>query len=202
MWRQCRHRDLVQLLGLALLHVDRQDLLEVANEILARGELLNLRNQVYWQATAFLLAPEARGQAMLGFMGQEKMKLLPFLDFTISLLDNKQGESFRLSASGYAFLIRCLAQKFTPQLDIYDNLGEITLKVLWLFYQLACFSKEQGAEALKSLRRVRVLKLYSDIFDSVATCQAQNHKPDFQTFVQSLRDEGRLRMKKNWHDVR
>lgn len=201
-WRHCRHRDLSQLLSMALRYVDGEVLLETAKDMLSRGELLNLRNQVYWQATAFLLAPEAQGQNMLNFMGQEKIKLLPFLDFTIPLLEGKNGESFTLSAMGYAFMIRCLAQKFTPQIDMNDNLGEISQKVLWLFYQLACFSETEGAVALKSLRRVRVLKLYSDVFDAIADCQSQADRPDFPSFVKLLREEGRLRMKKNWHDVR
>lgn len=202
MWRRCRHRDLLQLLSLAILHVDRQTLLAAAQDMLAKGELLSLRNQVYWQATAFLLAPEEQGQNMINFMGQEKIKLLPFLDFVIPLLDKEDQQAFTLSPAGYTFMIRCLAQKFTPQVDVYDNLGEITLKVLWLFYQLACFTAEEGGEALKSLRRVRVLKLYSDIFDAVADYQSGSDRPDFQGFVQALRDEGRLRVKKNWHDVR
>lgn len=202
MWRHCRHRDLLQLLSRAVFHVKQEILLDAARDMLDKAELMNLRSQVYWQATAFLLAPEEQGQSMLNFMGQEKIKLLPLLDFLIPLLDNKDGKSFRLSATGYTFLIRCLAQKFTPQLDTYNNLGEITVKVLWLFYQLACFSTVEGGEALKSLQRVRVLKLYSGIFDAVANYQVSDDKPDFQGFVQALRDEGRLRVKKNWHDVR
>ena len=201
-WKHCRHRDLLQLLSLAFIYADSEQLRDASTDMLTKGELLPLRNQVYWQTTAFLLAPEQQGQAMLNFMGQEKIKLLPMLDFIIPLLDNKQAEPFKLSATGYGYLIRCLAQKFTPQVDMYDNLADISLKVLWLFYKLACFSEVEGGKALADLRKVRVLKLYSDIFDAVAHYQAAGDKPEFQVFVQSLRDEGRLRMKKNWHDGR
>lgn len=201
-WPYCRHRDLFGLLGRAIRYADRASLLDASIDMLEKGELLNLRNQVYWQTTAFLLAPEQHGQRLINFMGQEKMKLLPMLDFVMSLLDSQENEAFQLSANGYGFLIRCLAQKFTPQMDVYNNLGEITVKVLWLFYKLACFSSEDGRAALKTLRKVRVLKIYSDIFDSIAEYQDKPDKPDFQFFVQSLRDEGRLKMKKNWHDVK
>jgi len=201
-WRHCRSRELILLLSRAVHHVERNILLDAARVVLSDTEQMNLRNQVYWHGTAFLLAPEDYGQSMINFMGQEKIKLLPLLDFAIPLLEGHSGKPIRLTAMGYAYLIRCLAQKFTPQIGVNDNLGEITVKVLWLFYQLACFSTEEGGEALTGLRRVRVLKLYSDIFDAIADYQSQVEKPDYQTFMQALRDEGRLRMKKNWHDVR
>lgn len=199
-WRHCRNRELIQLLSLAIRYVDSEILLETARNFLSDTEQMNLRNQVYWHGTVFLLAPEDHGQDMINFMGQDKIKLLPLLDFVFPLLKGLPDKSFKLSAMGYAYLIRCLAQKFTPQIDVYDNLGDITVKVLWLFYQLACFSTTEGSEALKWLRRVRVLKLYSDIFDAVVVYQSQAEKPDYQDFVQALRDEGRLRMKKNWND--
>lgn len=201
-WPHCRHRDLLELLSLALRHTEPAALLEAARTLLAESEQMNLRNQVYWQGTAFLLAPQEQGQAMINFMGQEKIKLLPLLDFVIPLLEGRQGEPWTLSAMGYAYLIRCLAPKFTPQVDMHDNLGEITVKVLWLFYQLTGFSAAQGGEAMQWLRRVRVLKLYSDIFAAVVDYQQRGRQPDFKEFVQELREEGRLRMKKNWHDGR
>lgn len=201
-WRHCRNRDLLQILSLAIRHVDGKILLAAAHSILADVEGMNLRNQVYWHGTAFLLAPEEQGQSMINFMGQDKIKLLPLLDFVIPLLDGQSDTPVSLSAIGYAYLIRCLAQKFTPQLGMNDNLGDISVKVLWLFYQLACFSAEEAGEALQGLRRIRVLKLYSDIFDAIANYQAQADKPDYQTFLQTLRDEGRLRMKKTWHDAK
>lgn len=200
-WRHCRHGVLLQILGQALRVVDRQVLLDTARTVLSdRGDMTQ-RNQVYWHATAFLLAPEEHGQAMINFMGQEKTKLLPLLDFVIAQLEAESGKPVSLSAMGYACLIRCLAQKFTPQVDLHDNLGEITSKVLWLFYRLACFSSAEGGEALLWLQRIRVLKLYSDIFVAVANYQAQAEKPDYETFVQTLRDQGRVRMKRNWHDA-
>lgn len=202
MWRQCRQRELYQLLSMALQHVEAPVLLAAAQAVLADSQQqLGLRNQVYWHGTAFLLAPELHGQAMLNYMGQEKIKLLPLLDFIIPLLEGSSGRAFTLSAEGYACLIRCLAQKFTPQIDMYGNLSDVTLKVLWLFYRLACFSTRDGAGALNGLRRVRVLRLYTDIFDAVAAFQARQDKADFPAFVQALQEEGRLRMKKNWHDV-
>ena len=201
-WRHCRHRDLSRLLSLAIHHVEAETLHNTARAALSECTDMSQRNQVYWHATLFLLAPDEHGQDMINFMGQEKIKLLPLLDFVIPLLDSPSAGSFSLSATGYAYLIRCLAQKFTPQIDMHDNLGEITLKVLWLFYQLAGFSNEQAKQALSGLQRVRVLKLYSDIFTAVAAYQTSDDLPDFELFVQRLRDEGRLRMKKNWHDVK
>lgn len=199
-WRRCRNRELIQILSLAIRYVDSKILLEAARNILSDTEQMNLRNQIYWHGTAFLLAPEEHGQDMINFMGQDKIKLLPLLDFVFPLLKDSPDQSFGLSAMGYAYLIRCLAQKFTPQIDFQDNLSDVTVKVLWLFYQLACFSTAEGSEALKWLQRVRVLKLYSDIFDAVVVYQAEVEKPDYQTFIQTIRQEGRLRMKKNRHD--
>ena len=201
MWQQCRTRELLQLLTKALQYTDHAQLLVLAKKVLSDDGDVLLRNQVYWHTTAFMLNPVDQGQILINFMGQEKIKLLPMLDFVMLTLDRKD-TSVRLPAMGYAYLIRCLAQKFTPQEDMHGNLAEISMKVLWLFYQLACCDAEQGGEALKWLQRVRVLKLYSDVFDHIAALQQVENKPDFQSFVKQLRDEGRLRKKKNWHDIK
>jgi len=200
-WPHCRKWDLYRILARAIQYVDASPLRDAAQAILSDDRHVSMANQVYWHATAFLLAPEEHVQNMINFMGQEKIKLLPLLDFVIPLLQGHYGQAFNLSAMGYAGLIRCLAQKFTPQIALSDSLSDVTAKVMWLFYKLACFSREEGEGALKSLRRVRVLKLYSDIFDSIAVLQQQTDKPDYAAFLQMLRDEGRLREKKNWHDA-
>lgn len=200
-WQRCRAKDLAVLLSRALRDAAQEDLANVVRETLQDMDKLPIRNRVYWMATGFILEPDIYGQELVNFTGQEKIKLLPLLDFSMAVL-TAETRPIDLSAMGYAYLIRCLAPRFTPQEDGYGNLGEITMKVLWLFYQLACFDDEQGRQALLWLQTVRVLKLYKDVFKHMAGIQQTDNRPDFIAFVAQLREKGHLRMKKKWSDVR
>lgn len=200
-WPDCRANDLSVWLYRAMLDADQGDLSQIIMEITRDMENLPLRNKVYWLASGFLLDPEVHGQGLINFMGQDKIKLLPLLDFTQAVLAEESGRS-SLSAMGYAYLIRCLASRFTPQEDQHGNLGEITMNVLWFFYQLATFQDEKGQEALHWLQTVRVLKLYKDVFKHMQQVQQAGECPDFPDFVSQLRENGYLRMKKKWSDAR
>ncbi|MDH5180228.1 MAG: hypothetical protein OEZ39_07360 [Gammaproteobacteria bacterium] len=197
----CPARELAGMLERALLEIDPAELGRLIQTIIPVLETLPLRNRVYWLAAGFLLDPAQYTQTMILFMGQEKIKLLPLLDFSQAVL-KAQGQRFRLSAMGYAALIRCLAPRFTPQEDQNGSLGEITVSVLWFFYQLACMHDATGQEALHWLQTVRVLKLYKEVFKQMATIQQSGTLPDFPDFVAQLREKGYLRMKKKWSDVR
>ena len=201
-WSECRAKELSVLLGHALIKTTHSDLLQVAKNMLATAESLPVRNHVYWMATAFIIEPQTYGQELINFMGQEKMKLLPLLDYVLSILSGENA-SVTLSSMGYAYLVRCLAVRFTPQEDNYGNLGDITMKVLWLFYQLSRDQSEQGQEALQWLQKIRVLKLYKDVFAHMASLQ-KSVEPvtGFDEFVVTLREHGYLRMKIKWSDSR
>ncbi|MDH5407906.1 MAG: hypothetical protein OEY00_04795 [Gammaproteobacteria bacterium] len=200
-WVECRPQELSVLLQYALEKSDHEQFIAVAKDILDDSENLPIRNHVYWLASVFMIDPEAYGQTLINFTGQEKMKLLPLLDFTLAILTNKD-RSLSLSPMAYAYLIRCLAVRFTPQEDSYGNLGEITMKVLWLFNQLANDKSEQAKEALQWLQKIRVLKLYKDVFVQMQKQQSTDAILELDAFVTSLREPGYLRMKKKWSDSR
>jgi hypothetical protein len=202
--RNKRPKELARMLLAALKTEATQALYETACEVLQQPEAIGIRQQVYWQATAFILEPGARGNILSGFVGQEKIKILPLLDFINWVLqDNPQ----RLSGEAIGELIRIIAPKFTPQKDNYGNLSDITLKVAGLFYLLAINPTLPATQVTKKLRRVRVLKLYNEVLDEVEALQTKlateelNAPPDAETFIQQLHTSGKLKSKKKWSDT-
>ncbi len=203
-WKTLRATDLARIFRAALNFCDHSKLSDSVNAALPHLQQYSIRHQVYWVSTAFLLNPDAKGQNFIQFMGQEKIKLLPMMDYVTNILRDDDCLHEKFSASGYASLVRCLGQKFTPQEDRYNNLSDITLKVLWFFYKLASFRDSSAKTALDSLRKIRVLKLYTEVFDYMGAIQASLVKgvpvPTFTDFVSGLRDESRLKKKINWSD--
>ena len=59
----------------------------------------------------------------------------------------------------------------------------------------------------KKLRRVRVLKLYSEVLDEVESLQQQlatnevSEAPDADSFIRQLHASGKLKSKKKWSDT-
>lgn len=197
----CRAAELMELLAAALKLGNHEQLSALITDVLQDMEQLPLRNRVYWLASGFILQPEHYGQTLINFMGQEKIKLLPLLDFSHQVLTDGIGEQ-EFPAMGYAYLIRCLAPRFTPQEDNSGNLGEITASVLWLFHQLAKIKSSDGRQALLWLQNIRVLKLYKEVFRYVGELQQMEQTPEITVFIQQLQESGDLRMKKKWSDAR
>ncbi len=199
-----RPKELARIL-LAAVSADRsQDLFATACDVMQDSDSLGVRQLVFWQATAFILEPKARSSLLAAYVGQEKIKILPMLDFINSVLVKDQE---RLSGEAIGELIRMVAPKFTPQIDNYGQLSDITQKVAWLFYLLAINTTLPAMQITKKLRRVRVLKLYSEVLDEVEQLQSQlatgqlNEVPEANSFIRQLHESGKLKSKKKWSDT-
>lgn len=204
MMRNNRPKELARLLLAAFSADATQGLYDTACEVLMLEQEVGIRQQVYWQATAFILEPVTRSNILSGFMGQEKIKILPLLDFISWVLNENQE---RLSGEAIAELIRIIAPKFTPQTDSYGNLSDISQKVAWLFYLLAVKNTLPTMQQTKKLKRVRVLKLYGEVLDEVENLQQRlatgelPQAPEAEVFIQQLHDSGKLKSKKKWSDT-
>ncbi|MFO7602450.1 MAG: hypothetical protein R6X06_01400 [Gammaproteobacteria bacterium] len=198
-----RPKELARMLLAALKSGAEADLYDAACEVVEEAESVGIRQQVYWQATAFLLQPQRQAPLLANFVGQEKIKLLPLLDFCYWVLSD---DTDRLSGEAIGELIRMIAPKLTPQTDNYGNLSDVTQKVAWLFYLLATRTTLPATQVTKKLRRVRVLKLYSEVMDAVDDLQQKLATgviavaPSAERFIQALQSDGKLKSKKNWSD--
>ena len=201
--RNKRPKELAKMLLVALKD-EPDELFDTCCEILQHTDEIGIRQQVYWQALAFILEPAVRTSILSAFVGQEKIKILPLLDFiNWVLVENEE----RLSGEAIGELIRIIAPKFTPQMDSYGELSDISQKVAWLFYLLGTRITLPALQLTKKLRRVRVLKLYSEVFDEVESLQQQlatgelKQAPDSDSFIQMLHESGKLKSKKKWSDT-
>lgn len=202
--RNNRPKELARMLLAAFSADATEGLYDTACEVLKLEQDVGIRQQVYWQATAFILEPAARSSTLSAFVGQEKIKILPLLDFVNWVLLEDQE---RLSGEAIAELIRIIAPKFTPQTDNYGNLSDISQKVAWLFYLLAIKNTLPAMQLTKKLKRVRVLKIYNDVLDEVELLQQQlatgvlTEIPNAEEFIQQLHESGKLKSKKKWSDT-
>lgn len=202
--RNKRPKELAKILVVALKNNASNELYETCCEVLQHPENMGVRQQVYWHAAAFILEPAQQTSKLSSYVGQEKIKLLPLLDF-IHLVLNENEE--RLSGEAIGELIRMIAPKFTAQTDNYGNLSDITLKVAWLFYLLGTRTTLPVMQLTKKLRRVRVLKIYNEVFDEVENLQSKlatgelEKAPTADSFIQMLHDSGKIKSKKKWSDT-
>ena len=202
--RNKRPKELAKILVVALNINASDELYETCCEVIQHSENIGVRQQVYWQAAAFILEPARQASQLSLFVGQEKIKLLPLLDF-IHLVLNENEE--RLSGEAIGELIRMIAPKFTAQTDNYGNLSDITLKVAWLFYLLGTRTTLPVMQITKKLRRVRVLKIYNEVFDEVESLQNKlatgelEKAPEADSFIQMLHDSVKIKSKKKWSDT-
>ena len=202
--RNKRPKELARMLLAALNSNSCQELSATSAEVLQDSDALGMRQQVYWQAIAFILDPARHGNILSAFVVQEKIKILPLLDFINEVLVENEG---RLSGEAIGELIRIIAPKFTPQLDNHGNLSDVTQKVAWLFYLLAIKTTLPAMQVTKKLRRLRVFKLYSEVLDEVESLQQQlatdavSEAPDADSFIRQLHASGKLKSKKKWTDT-
>lgn len=202
--RNKRHKELAKILLAALRDNASEELYVTCCEVLQHTDAVDIRQQVYWQAVAFILEPSIRTNVLSAFIGQEKIKILPLLDFIHWVLVE---DAERLSGEAIGELIRIIAPKFTPQIDNYGHLSDISIKVAWLFYLLGTRTTLPAMQLTKKLRRVRVLKLYSEVFDEIESLQQRlatgelKQAPDADSFIQMLHEQGKLKSKKKWSDT-
>lgn len=166
-WQVCRTKLLKPLLQQALLHADHQQLLIIAREKIDQEKLFDENQRVLWMACAFLLAPDIYEQVLANYIGRLKQKVLPLLDFVMDTF-RVQEEQRVISASAIAQLLRIIAPKFPPQFHSYEQARVLDVNsqnVMALFYRLAIYPDDEKAEAIKILRKARVLKIYKKVIN-------------------------------------
>lgn len=209
-WKNCKDKTLYKMLQLAFKYSNTEELLRAAETILENDEQLTERKRLYWIATVYLLAPEKYYAKLSGYVGRVKIKVMPLLDFITQVMkDEKSKVNFndRLTAE----LIRLVAPVFPPQHHVYGSLGGLDINsknVMLLFYKLACSRNQTVQHELKTLRKVRVMKIYSGVIDYLLDLHLRKNSdttfvmPDYETFIANLYADDLLHGKSNRFDLR
>ena len=209
-WENCKAKTLFRLLLQAFQYSDPQALLRVAEAKLAEEEKLSERAQLYWTATACFISPAKHYARLSAYTGRVKIKVMPLLDLINQAMLNKESKidfNDRLVAD----LLRLIAPIFPPQHHVYGSLGGLDINsknVMLLFYALACSKSENVTHELKTLRKVRVMKIYSGVIDYLLEMQLRKTNeaafamPDFDAFLASLFENDLLQGKSNRFDLR
>lgn len=165
-WTTCNPAAQRRLLEAALCHLKPEDLLDQARAALASNADMAVKKRVYWLATAFLLAPEEFAAVLADYAGRWREKTLPLLDFTAGVLSSSD-RPLRLSATALGQLVRIIAPTFRRNEHRNGGFDAASAQVLWLFDLLAQDHSEEAIEAVRRLRKTRVLRMYSDVLDEV-----------------------------------
>lgn len=166
-WQACRDKTTRELLQLAMRFADREQLLALAERQLQHGQDMSVNRQVYWRATAFILADDAHATQLAGYVERSKERALRLLDFVYATMQPGEGAAVQLRPMAMARLIRMIAPKFTPREDAHGTLDEIERKVVWLFDQFERGSGDDFTEALRWLQGVRVMRGTLRYFDAL-----------------------------------
>ena len=199
--QQCRKGVLRDLLHAALRVCDHAELLPIGEAALQNWNRADPSRYILWLATAYLLQPAHYAQTLADYCGHSKEKILPLLDFTVLVLQGDKAQRLTLPALAYTQLLRVIAAKFTPQLDRYGNLSDISQKVMYLFYRLAMARSPQAEQAIRDLSQVRVMKLYKAILVCVAELHALADTQTFDAFLGRLQAADAIKIRKKWSDL-
>lgn len=199
--QHCRKAVLRDLLQAAFRVCDHIELQRVCESALDNWNRADPGRYVLWLTSAFLLQPETHAFALAEYCGLSKEKILPLLDFSVLVLQGDGGQRLALPAAAYARLLRIIAAKFTPQLDRYDKLSDITQKLMYLFYRLTIVDDTETATAIRQLEQIRVMKLYKNILSLVMALREQPQSLPFADFLDRLQATGAVKIRKKWSDL-
>ncbi len=210
-WQRCKAKTLLQLLQLAFKYCDTSELLTVCKKILAKDETLNEKTRLYWLATAYLLSPDQYYAHLSDYVGRVKLKTMPLLDFVTLIMKNNSNANLYLKIKTVTQLIRMIAPIFPPQHHVYGTLGQLDINsknVMLMFYYLASSDEKEIVKEIKSLRKARVMKIYSDVIDNLLSLQMRKNNnesftfPDFDTYIEELMNSNCLHGRSNKFDLR
>jgi len=206
-WSHCKVKTLLQLLHLAFIYSNKNKLLKVCEKVLVSPEFLRERAHLYWLATAYLISPEKYFAQLSNYVGRVKLKIMPLLDFIVLMLESK----VEVSAKTVTQLLRMIAPVFPPQHHVYGAIGSLDINsknVMLLFYYLACLKGEDVIVEVKSLRKARVMKIYSGVIDNLLEIRMRKENennfsfPDFSEYIETLANNGCLQGRSNKFDLR
>ncbi|VAW99074.1 hypothetical protein MNBD_GAMMA23-2370 [hydrothermal vent metagenome] len=194
-WSGYKKKTLNMLLIIALNYADTENLLAVIKNILASEKTINPRMRMVWLTSAFILEPSHYWQQMVDYTYRSKEKLLPLLDFSVTLLDE-----ITLTSDTLTKIIRLIAPKFPPHIDDFGELAANPQKTLRLFYALANCEHSIASE-LQWLRRARVMKIVSPVLDEIELINRQKQQQgvsvDFTVFLANLLNNGALKERRS-----
>ena len=209
-WTQCKTKTLSQLLHLAFRYSDAKSFLAVCESVLDKDELLNEKTRLYWIAAAYLISPDKYFSRLSSYVGRVKLKIMPLLDFIVLILRDKDKINIKFSDKMVIQLIRMIAPIFPPQHHVYGALGGLDINsknVMLLFYHLVCSAEKNVTSEIKSLRKARVMKIYSAVIDNLLELHiCKNNKenfslPDFESYIETLAKENSLQGRSNKFDL-
>lgn len=210
-WFLCKTKTLSQLLHLAFKYSEVKQFLTVCEYALENDEQLNEKTRLYWMAAAYLLSPDKYFAKLSDYAGRAKIKIMPLLDFIVLILNDKNDINIKFDNKIMVQLLRMVAPIFPPQHHVYGALGELDVNsknVMSLFYHLACSNDNDVTKEIKSLRKARVMKIYSAVIDNLLALQIRKNNennflfPDFDVYIEMLAKDNCLQGRSNKFDLR
>jgi hypothetical protein len=172
-WEILDKKMLMNLLISAFRYTDRAALLDVCRNALEHADDIPVVQHVYWLASAYLLAPGEYHDEIFEYVGRTREKAVPMLKFILPILDDENTPGIRISAKTLAHILHMLAPKFRPKRDQFGNLDDSVQMIIWLFERLGREKNQEGREAVEYLRKIRVMRIYSEYLDRAAEEQAR-----------------------------
>ena len=170
-WTHCKPTVLRELLLAALRHADHDALLELVRQQIAAVDEANVKKSVYWMACGYVLAPQEFATQLSEYAGRWREKTLPLLDFSIAVLNQERESGLSIGPEQIAHLLRIVAPTFRRNVLQTGGIDAVSANVMELFERLASDSSETSAQAIRDLRRIRVMRVYADVLDDVASRQ-------------------------------
>jgi len=209
-WTQCKAKTLSQLLYLAFKYSEVNDFLIVCEHALEHDEMLNEKTRLYWLTAAYLISPDKYFARFSGYVGRIKLKVMLLLDFVV-LLSKEHALNIKLSNKVVIQILRMVAPIFPPQHHVYGALGELDINsknVMVLFYYLACSKEKDAGNEIKTLRKARVMKIYSGVIDNLLELHVRKNNeqnfilPNFDEYLATLFKDNCLQGRSNKFDLR
>jgi len=150
------------LLLSAFRYAPMDELLAVSCDHIENEKNMPVVNQVYWLSTAYLLMPDKYESILFNYVGRTREKALPMLNYIEAVLSQEGKQRFDLTASMLASLLHMIAPKFRPVRDKFGNLDDNAQKIIWLFDLLRKDKSIAAQHAISDLKKIRVMKLYSE----------------------------------------
>lgn len=211
-WTNCKLKTFKELVFAALRYADRDELLQATRDLVNDPEgIRDETKRLYWLAIAFLLSPDEFAQHLANYIGREKQKVLPLLDFMMRVSAADADTGIELTPMMDAQLLRIIAPIFPPQEHSYGHMGGIDVNsrnVMRLFYKLATDKHNDSSEALKWLRGVRVMKIYKPVIKHAEQLQKKIREddnftvPDFASYLKELEENDDLIQRRNRFDIK
>ena len=210
-WTKCKIKTLSQLLYLAFKYSHKNDFFMVCERALENDKELTERARLYWIASAYLLEPDKYYSKLSSYVGRVKLKIMPLLDFVVSIMSIRDEININLNAKVVVQLLRMIAPVFPPQHHVYGAIGALDINsknVLLMFHFLVLTNDDNANNEIKSLRKARVMKIYSAVIDNMLELRMRNSNsenfslPNFDEYIGMLIDEKCLHSRSNKFDLR